>query len=127
MHALRGMGVRLVLDDFGTANSNLGYLRGLPFDAVKIDRSFLRALNSDRQARALVTAILAMAHALELEVVGEGVETAEQLAMLRHLNCDLVQGYLLGKPLPGEAAREWLWKMAGRRAEPEPRADQEAV
>lgn len=114
MRALRALGVRMVLDDFGTANSNLSYLRGLPFDAVKIDRSFLRALSSDRQARALVTAILAMAHALELEVVGEGVETPEQLAMLRHLHCDLVQGYLLGKPETGAAAREWLWRLAGR-------------
>ncbi len=124
MQALRGMGVRLVLDDFGATDSNLSHLRGLPFDAVKIDRSFMRALNSDRQARALVTAIMAMAHAIDLQVVGKGVETAEQLAMLRHLRCDLVQGYLLGRPMPGETAREWLWKMAGRRSEMVVPADQ---
>ncbi len=108
MQALRGMGVRMVLDDFGTAHSGLSYLRGFPFDAVKIDRSFLRALNSDRQARALVEAMLTMAAALGLEVVGEGVETQEQLAMLRHLRCDLVQGWLLGRPVSCEAARERL-------------------
>jgi diguanylate cyclase (GGDEF)-like protein len=116
MRALRGMGIRLVLDDFGTANANLSYLRGFPFDAVKIDRSFLRALNTDRQARALVEAMLAMARALGLEVVGEGVETPEQLAMLRHLRCDLIQGYLLGRPEDAAAARE---RLARRAAEAE--------
>ncbi len=98
MQTLRAMGIRMILDDFGTAHSNLSYLRGFPFEAVKIDQSFMRALNTDRQARALVEAILAMARALGLEVVGEGVETAEQLALLRHLQCRLVQGYLLGRP-----------------------------
>ncbi len=115
MQALRDLGVRMVLDDFGTANSNLSYLRGFPFDAVKIDRSFLRALSSDRQARALVEAMLTMSRALGLDVVGEGVETQEQLSMLRHLQCDRVQGYLLGRPEPAEIAREGLWQRAARR------------
>jgi EAL domain-containing protein (putative c-di-GMP-specific phosphodiesterase class I) len=113
MQALRALGVRMVLDDFGTAHSSLSYLRGFPFDSVKIDRSFMRALNSDGQARALVEAMLAMARALGLSVVGEGVETAEQLALLRHLRCDQVQGYLLGRPASAEATREWLWGLAG--------------
>ncbi|WP_431281508.1 bifunctional diguanylate cyclase/phosphodiesterase [Humitalea sp. 24SJ18S-53] len=117
MQALRALGVRMVLDDFGTANSNLSYLRGFPFDAVKIDRSFLRALSSDRQARALVEAMLAMSRALGLDVVGEGVETQEQLTMLRHLRCDRVQGYLLGRPETGEVAREGLWQRASRRGD----------
>jgi diguanylate cyclase (GGDEF)-like protein len=112
MQALRAMGVRMVLDDFGTAHSNLSYLRGFPFDAVKIDRSFLRALNSDRQARALVEAMLAMARALGLEVIGEGVETEEQLALLRLMQCHWVQGYLLGRPAPSEATRELIWNLA---------------
>jgi EAL domain-containing protein (putative c-di-GMP-specific phosphodiesterase class I) len=106
------MGIRMVLDDFGTAHSNLSYLRGFPFDAVKIDRSFLRALNSDPQARALVEAILAMARALGLDVVGEGVETPEQLALLAHLRCRWVQGYLLGRPAPSEETRERVWRLA---------------
>lgn len=116
MQALRTMGIRMVLDDFGTANSNLSYLRGFPFDVVKIDRSFLRALNSDPQARALVEAILAMARALGLGVVGEGVETQEQLALLCHLQCRWVQGYLLGRPAPSEATRDLIWKLAASHA-----------
>jgi EAL domain-containing protein (putative c-di-GMP-specific phosphodiesterase class I) len=114
MQALRAMGIHMVLDDFGTANSNLSYLRGFPFDAVKIDRSFLRALNSDSQARALVEAMLAMARALGLDVVGEGVETAEQLALLSHLQCRWVQGFLLGRPAGREDTREMIWGLAGR-------------
>jgi diguanylate cyclase (GGDEF)-like protein len=113
MQTLRAMGIRMVLDDFGTANSNLGYLRGFPFDMVKIDRSFLRALNSDPRARALVEAILTMARALGLEVVGEGVETQEQLALLCHLQCRWVQGYLLGRPAPSEETRDRIWQLAG--------------
>lgn len=116
MQYLRGLGVRMVLDDFGTAHSSLSYLRGFPFDVVKIDRSFLRALSTDRQARALVEAMLAMARALGLEVVGEGVETQEQLALLRHLQCRLVQGYLLGRPAPSEQTRELIWRLAGQTA-----------
>ncbi len=112
MQALRAMGIRMILDDFGTAHSNLSYLRGFPFEAVKIDRSFMRALNTDRQARALVEAILAMARALGLEVVGEGVETREQLALLRHLQCRFVQGYLLGRPAAAQETRDRIWKLA---------------
>ena len=116
MQAMRAMGIRLVLDDFGTAHSNLSYLRGFPFDTVKIDRIFLRALNSDPQARALVEAILAMARALDLDVVGEGVETQEQLALLSHLQCRWVQGYLLGRPAPSEETRDRIWKLAASNA-----------
>lgn len=112
MQALRAMGIRLVLDDFGTAHSNLSYLCEFPFDAVKIDRSFLRALSTEPQSRALVEAILAMARALGLDVVGEGVETPEQLTLLRHLKCRWVQGYLLGKPAPGAETRDYIWKLA---------------
>ena len=116
MNALRAMGIRMVLDDFGTSHSNLSYLRGFPFEVVKIDQSFMRALNTDRQARALVEAILAMARALGLEVIGEGVETPEQLALLRHLQCRLVQGYLLGLPAPAEETRDWIWELAASHA-----------
>ncbi len=112
MHALRELGVRLVLDDFGVAQANLGYLRGLPFDQVKIDRSFLRALNTDRQARALVEAILAIARALGIEVIGEGVESAEQLALLCHLRCRFVQGFHLGHPASAASTRDWIAKLA---------------
>jgi diguanylate cyclase (GGDEF)-like protein len=116
MNALRAMGIRMILDDFGTAHSNLSYLRGFPFEAVKIDQSFMRALNTDRQARALVEAILAMARALGLEVIGEGVETQEQLALLRHLQCRLVQGYLLGRPASARKTRDLIWSLAASHA-----------
>jgi diguanylate cyclase (GGDEF)-like protein len=125
MQALRGMGIRMVLDDFGTAHSNLSYLRGFPFDMVKIDRSFLRALGSDQQARALVEAMLAMARALGLEVIGEGVETKEQLALLHHLQCRWVQGYLLGYPASSAETRDLIWKLAvsqGRSERAHPRS-----
>lgn len=108
MRTLRGMGVRMVLDDFGSAHASLSYLRGFPFDLVKIDRSFMRALNTDHQARALVEAMLTMAHALGLAVVAEGVETPEQLTMLRHLACDRAQGFLLGAPMPAAEVVPWL-------------------
>jgi diguanylate cyclase (GGDEF)-like protein len=122
MTALRAMGIRMVLDDFGTAHSSLSYLRGFPFEVVKIDRSFMRALNTDRQARALMEAILAMARALGLEVVGEGVETQEQVELLRHLRCGLVQGYLLGRPASARETHELIWRLAGSPGETLPRA-----
>ena len=112
MEALRDLGIHMVLDDFGTAHANLSYLRGFPFDTVKIDRSFLRALNSDRQARALVEAMLAMARALKLDVIGEGVETPEQLVLLNLLQCRWVQGYLLGRPASSETTRALIWQLA---------------
>ena len=102
---------------FGSAHASLSYLRGFPFDLVKIDRSFMQALNTDRQARALVEAMLAMAHALGLAVVAEGVETPEQLTMLRHMSCDWVQGYLLGAPMPGASVAEWLLDHDGAMAQ----------
>jgi diguanylate cyclase (GGDEF)-like protein len=117
MHGLRAMGIRMVLDDFGTAHSSLSYLRDFPFDQVKIDGSFIRALNSDRQAGALVETMLAMARALGINVVVEGVETEEQLALLRKLRCELVQGYLLGHPDGGEVARDLLWRRATQRGD----------
>ena len=119
MQALRDLGVHMVLDDFGTAHANLSYLRGFPFDTVKIDRSFLRALSNDRQARALVEAMLAMARALGLDVIGEGVETPEQLALLNLLQCRWVQGYLLGRPASSEATRALVWQLAADKSQPD--------
>jgi diguanylate cyclase (GGDEF)-like protein len=115
MRALSALGIRMVLDDFGTAHSNLSYLRGFPFEAVKIDRTFMRALNTDRDARAIVEAILVMARALGLEVIGEGVETQEQLGLLRHLGCRLVQGYFLGYPASAQETLDRLWRRSGSR------------
>jgi len=93
-------GVRLSVDDFGTGFSALSYLKNYPVNTVKIDRSFIMDLPGDKENEVLVRAIIAMAHGLRLEVIAEGVETAEQWEFLRSLNCDFVQGYYFGKPMP---------------------------
>lgn len=108
MQALKALGVRLALDDFGTGYSSLIYLRRFPFDRLKIDQSFIQATELDGSARAIVDAILALGRSLNLRVTAEGVETEQQLAMLRELDCDEVQGFLLGRPIPAEGLRESL-------------------
>jgi EAL domain-containing protein (putative c-di-GMP-specific phosphodiesterase class I) len=99
---LREMGVRLVVDDFGTGYSSLGYLHRFPVDGVKIDRSFVERLGTGDRDEAVVRAILAMAEALNLEVVAEGIKTGLQLQVLRRLGCRQAQGFLLGPPVGAE-------------------------
>jgi EAL domain-containing protein (putative c-di-GMP-specific phosphodiesterase class I) len=103
LRALRERGMRLALDDFGTGYSSLSYLHRLPFTSLKIDRSFVGALfdqdGNYSEGAALIPAIVAMAHSLELEVVAEGVETSAQLVHLRDLGVDLHQGYYSGRPV----------------------------
>jgi diguanylate cyclase (GGDEF)-like protein len=96
--SLKALGVKIAMDDFGTGYSSLSYLRKFPFDKIKIDRSFISDVEDDREAETIVEAIIAMSRSLRLEVTAEGVETKEQLSMLRELGCKLVQGYLLGRP-----------------------------
>jgi diguanylate cyclase (GGDEF)-like protein len=98
--ALRDLGARLAIDDFGTGHSSLAQLLTLPLDTLKIDRSFTAGLGESDEAEAIVTSIVAMAHAVDLTVVAEGVETVEQLEILRALGCDQAQGFLLGRPVP---------------------------
>lgn len=95
---LRQMGVRLSVDDFGTGYSSLIYLKKLPFNTVKIDRSFVADVPGDSDDEILIGAIISMSHSLNLSVVAEGVETAEQLAFLKALGCNEIQGFLLAKP-----------------------------
>lgn len=97
---LRDLGVRVSIDDFGTGYSSLSYLRDLPIDCLKIDRSFIQGLGTDRRDNALVGAVVGMANELGLQVVAEGVETMEQLAQLERLGCNLAQGFLFGRPEP---------------------------
>jgi diguanylate cyclase (GGDEF)-like protein/PAS domain S-box-containing protein len=100
LEALSELGVRLVLDDFGTGYSSLAYLHRFPFDALKIDRSFIDGLGVERQRTAIVEAVLGMARALSLDAIAEGVESEAQLAELRRLGCDYAQGHLFSRPLP---------------------------
>ena len=102
LRRLKSLGVRLAIDDFGTGYSSLSYLNRLPVDHLKIDRSFVAVLGEDAGGGAIVSATVALARALGLLTVAEGVETEGQLARLRELACDLAQGFYLGRPVPGE-------------------------
>jgi EAL domain-containing protein (putative c-di-GMP-specific phosphodiesterase class I) len=102
LDALRALGLSLAIDDFGTGYSSLGYLARLPLQTLKIDRSFVSAMETDERAMALVSTILTMARALNLKVVAEGVETVEQQNILRRLDCAEMQGYLFSRPLRAE-------------------------
>jgi diguanylate cyclase (GGDEF)-like protein/PAS domain S-box-containing protein len=105
---LKALGVGLVLDDFGTGFSSLGYLRRFPFDLLKIDRSFVERIGSDAADAAIVEAVTQIAEALGLKVVAEGVETSDQLAAVRDLGCHFAQGYLFARPLAADVAAEFL-------------------
>ncbi|MGZ5398309.1 MAG: putative bifunctional diguanylate cyclase/phosphodiesterase, partial [Mycobacterium sp.] len=100
LNRVRAFGVHIVLDDFGVGYSSLSYFRQFPFDKIKIDRSFIADLLDNSQARSIVQAAISLGRGLNLQVVAEGVETKEQLAMLTDLGCDQAQGYLIGRPLP---------------------------
>ena len=109
-HNLKNMGVQLSMDDFGTGYSSFSYLKRFPLDIIKIDRSFIKDISEKNEDAAIVKAIIAMAHTLKLRVVAEGVETEQQLELLRKLGCDEMQGYLLSTPLPADEIPEFLVK-----------------
>jgi diguanylate cyclase (GGDEF)-like protein/excisionase family DNA binding protein len=106
--ALRELGVGLVLDDFGTGYSSLAYLKQLPLDTIKIDRSFVTGLDQGDPNLPIVTAMIALAHGLGMGVVGEGVETPDQARRLRELGCDRAQGFRYAQPLPADEALSFL-------------------
>ena len=105
LEELRTIGVRIAIDDFGTGYSSMAALAQLPIDVVKIDRSFVTDCATRREAASIVEAVISMAHVLGKVTVAEGVETREQLATLRRLGCDAVQGYLFAKPIPADQLR----------------------
>jgi diguanylate cyclase (GGDEF)-like protein len=102
LDALRDLGCRVSIDDFGTGYSSLNYLARLPSDEIKIDRSFIALITESPETLALVTNIIGLAHSLSLKVVAEGVEEHDQAKLLRLLRCDVLQGYLLGRPIPAD-------------------------
>jgi diguanylate cyclase (GGDEF)-like protein/PAS domain S-box-containing protein len=100
LRRLKGLGVRISMDDFGSGYSSLSYLQAFPFDKIKIDRAFVMNLGRNPQSAAIVRAVVGLGHGLEMSIVAEGVETQEQLSFLAEEGCDAVQGYFIGKPLP---------------------------
>jgi len=108
LESLAALGVRLSIDDFGTGYSSLSYLARMPVNEVKIDRSFVQGLDSDRDFAAIVRAAIDMGHSLGLKVVAEGIETEVQADRLASLACDLAQGYLFAKPMPSAELERWL-------------------
>jgi len=108
LHELGRMGVQVAIDDFGTGHSSLRYLKRFNVDTLKIDRSFIRDTPGDAESSTITQAVIALAHGLGLQVVAEGVETPEQLEFLRAQGCDLIQGYLLSRPLDAETFARWF-------------------
>ena len=113
MDQLKQVGALLALDDFGTGYSSLSQLKGLPLDNLKLDQSFVRGLPGDQNDLAICTAVIAMGQALGLKVIAEGVETSEQLAVLRALGCDVGQGYLFARPMPAAQFMEFVQRHGG--------------
>jgi EAL domain-containing protein (putative c-di-GMP-specific phosphodiesterase class I) len=106
LHALRERGIRISMDDFGTGYSSLSYLSSFPFDKIKIDKSFVNDIAENREAHAIMRAIILLGDALGMRVTVEGVETAEQMALLEREACDEIQGYYISAPKPfGDATR----------------------
>jgi PAS domain S-box-containing protein/diguanylate cyclase (GGDEF)-like protein len=117
LNEINSMGVSISIDDFGTGYSALSYLKQFPFDTLKVDRSFINDVTHDPDDAALVTAIVAMAHGLNHKVIAEGVETKDQWDFIRALNCDQIQGYFFGKPMPAEDfTAYWIEEKAKRLA-----------
>jgi EAL domain-containing protein (putative c-di-GMP-specific phosphodiesterase class I) len=105
---LRALGVKLAIDDFGTGHSSLSYLKNLQVDWLKIDQSFVHELCKDGKSESILIAIIELAHALGMEVIAEGVESAEQLRRLTELGCDMAQGYYIARPTSSEKAFRFL-------------------
>ena len=108
LHRLNQLGTEISIDDFGTGYSSLAYLTSLPISELKIDRSFVRDLGDTPQSSAVVSAIIALARALGLRVIAEGVEKASQMEVLYNLGCHICQGFLYARPMPASQVEQWL-------------------
>jgi diguanylate cyclase (GGDEF)-like protein/PAS domain S-box-containing protein len=115
LEEVRDLGLELDLDDFGTGYSSLLYLRHFPVDRIKIDQAFIAGLGSDAAATAIVASTIALAHSMGITAIAEGVETTQQLGLLRQMGCDYAQGYLLSHPLPSAELMTWLGKQTPSR------------
>lgn len=111
LQQIRDLGVHLSIDDFGTGYSSLAYLKCLPIDSIKLDQTFVAGLPHDPNDTAITSAVIGLAHNLNLAVVAEGVERDEQYHFLRKLGCDAVQGYLISRPIAAVDVPGWLQRM----------------
>ena len=114
LNQLRELGVRISMDDFGTGYSSLSYLRRFPFDKIKIDQSFVRDLETKRDAIAIIRAVTGLGVSLGMSTTAEGVETSEQLEMLRKEGCNEVQGFLFSKAIPGAETQALIDSIKGK-------------
>jgi EAL domain-containing protein (putative c-di-GMP-specific phosphodiesterase class I) len=113
LERIMALGCGVSLDDFGTGYSSLGYLRKLRFTTIKVDRSFVQgAATGNPESLAIIRAVVAMADALEMSTTAEGVETEDELAMIRKLGCDKIQGYFFGRPMPIAEANQLFYQDA---------------
>ncbi|MEQ8205481.1 MAG: GGDEF domain-containing phosphodiesterase, partial [Woeseia sp.] len=117
LRTFHSVGTKIYVDDFGTGYSSLSYIAKLPIDALKIDRSFVSDLRPDSEGLAIVKSIISLAKAMKLQVIAEGVETEEQVTLLRDLGCDELQGYHLGRPLPPDETFEVIRTLGSGKAE----------
>jgi EAL domain-containing protein (putative c-di-GMP-specific phosphodiesterase class I) len=108
LHQLRALGVRIAMDDFGTGYSSLSYLRSFPFDKIKIDRSFIKDIDRNRDSAVIIKAIASLGQSLGIETTAEGIETAEQLELVRRAGCTEMQGYLASPPRPAAEVGELI-------------------
>jgi EAL domain-containing protein (putative c-di-GMP-specific phosphodiesterase class I) len=112
--SLQALGCKVSLDDFGSGFSSLNYLRRLPVDFLKIDRSFIQELPADKESQIITSSVISLAHTLEMQVIAEGVETKEQLDFLGNKACDFIQGFIFFKPMPFDQLQDAYQKIKGK-------------